>query len=301
MAAEPAPDQASAPDPRVGVVVLTHNRVHEVVRTVERLLALPARPGIVVVDNASTDGTAAALRRRFPTIRCVSLAENLGAAGRNVGVQLCDRPYVALCDDDTWWEPGSLKRAADLLDAYPRLAVVSGRVLVGPDERLDPACQQMASSPLRPSSPLPGPALLGFIAGASMVRRSAFLEVGGFERRFFVGGEEELLALALVSSGWELAYIDDIVVRHYPSSRRDRSGRRRTVLRNHLWVTWLRRPLGPALARTLAAVRHGLADRATREALADAARGLRWVLGRRRVIPGHVERRLRQLELSGRR
>src|SRR5919198_5428385 len=158
MAAEPAPYQVSAPDPRVGVVVLTHNRLDEVARTVERLLALPARPGIVVVDNASTDGTAAALRRRFPTIRCVSLAENLGAAGRNVGVQLCDRPYVALCDDDTWWQPGSLKRAADLLDAYPRLAVIAGKVLVGRDERIDPTCLEMTSSPIRPRGPLPGPA-----------------------------------------------------------------------------------------------------------------------------------------------
>src|SRR5206468_925126 len=153
-------------------------------------------------------------------------------------------PYVALCDDDTRWEPGSLRRAADLFDQYPRLAVLTGRVLVGPGHRLDPTCELMAASPVRPRVALPGPALLGFLAGASMVRRSAFLQAGGFERRFFIGGEEELLTLDLLSAGWELAYVDDVVVHHEPSQAgRDTSGRRRVSIRNHLWVAWLRYPL----------------------------------------------------------
>src|SRR5438874_7851322 len=117
------------------------------------------------------------------------LDANLGAAARNVGVWLCDRPYVALCDDDTWWEPGGLRRAADLLDAYPGLAVVTAKLLVGPSEDLDAVSQRMAASPVRWPTALPGAPLLGFLAGASVVRRAAFLRAGGFERRLFLGGE----------------------------------------------------------------------------------------------------------------
>src|SRR5690606_10209266 len=152
----------------------------------------------LVVDNGSRDGTPEALRQRFPGVRCLTLSGNPGAAGRNAGVAALRCPYVALCDDDNWWEPGALRHAADLLDAHERLAAIAGRVLVGPENRLDPICRVMASSPVTTPAALPGPAVLGFLAGGSIVRRSAFLQVGGFERRFFVGGEEELFALDLV-------------------------------------------------------------------------------------------------------
>src|SRR3954462_79222 len=116
--------QPPSADARIGVSILTYNRVDEVSRTVERMLSLPERPQIVVVDNGSTDGTPEILSWRFPDIRCLGLSGNPGAAGRNTGVAALNTPYVALCDDDTWWEPGSLSRAADLMDAFPYLAVL---------------------------------------------------------------------------------------------------------------------------------------------------------------------------------
>src|SRR5687767_593327 len=112
-------------DARVGVVVITHQRRDEALAAVARLRELPERPPVVLVDNGSTDGTAAAVRGRFPDVDVVALGENLGAVGRNVGVDRLGTPYVAFCDDDTWWEPGSLRRAADLLDACPQVAVVN--------------------------------------------------------------------------------------------------------------------------------------------------------------------------------
>ena len=69
-------------DARVGVSILTYNRADEVSRTVERMLALPERPPIVVVDNGSTDGTPELLGRRFPELRCLTAPGNPGAAGR---------------------------------------------------------------------------------------------------------------------------------------------------------------------------------------------------------------------------
>jgi GT2 family glycosyltransferase len=278
------------------VSILTHNRLGDVSRTLKRMLSMPEQPHIVVIDNGSTDGTPGVLRRCFPDIRCLTLPDNPGAAGRNVGVTVLDTPYVALCDDDTWWEPGSLRRAADLLDAWPRLALVAGRVLVGPEGRLDPTCREMALSPIEADVPLPGPAVLGFLAGASMVRRSAFLQVGGFERRFFIGGEEELLALDLLSAGWELAYAEGVVVHHHPSqASRDMDGRRRATIRNHLWVTWLRYPLGWASTHTAATVWRARSDPLARAALVEALRALPWALAHRQVVPPQVQRRLRQL------
>jgi GT2 family glycosyltransferase len=188
-------------DERLGVVVITHNRRDEPFRSLARLIALPERPPIVVVDNGSTDGSADAVAASFPGVEVLRPGANLGAAGRNLGVRHARAPYVALCDDDTWWEPGSLGRAADLLDAHPRLAVVTGRVLVGEDEVEDPICAELAASPIPKPPGMPGHPLLGFLAGASVVRRSAFLEAGGFNEHLLIGGEEEWLAVDLAAAG----------------------------------------------------------------------------------------------------
>ncbi len=286
------------PDPRVGIVMITHNRVGELLHSLDALTRLPERPRIVMVDNASTDGTAEAVAARFPAVEILRSGENLGAAGRNLGVDRLETPFVAFSDDDTWWEPGSLRRAADLLEAHPSVAVVTARILV--NDREASICRLLEQSPL-PSEPgLPGIALAGFLAGASVLRRSAFVDAGGFDRRFFVGGEEEVLALDLLARGWRLRYIRELTLHHAPSTHRDVATRNRTALRNALWSAWLRRPVRSALRRTFSLTRGLLRDRGTREGLAAAIAGLPWVLRERRAIPGEVERMLRLLETAPR-
>jgi GT2 family glycosyltransferase len=213
-------------------------------------------------------------------------------------VRAVKAPYVALCDDDTWWEPGSLAHAADLFDAHPRLAVATARILIGLQEEEDPVCAALERSPLPAEEGMPGAPLLGFMAGASMVRRSAFLAAGGFEPRFFLGGEEELLAADLVAAGWWLCYVPRLIVHHHPSARRDASARRWHLLRNALWSTWLRRPLSGVLRKTGRLVGSAPRTRETCRGLAAAVAGLPWVLRQRRVVPPEIERRFRLLERS---
>jgi GT2 family glycosyltransferase len=283
-------------DPRVAVVVITHQRRDELLRSLACLRFLPERPHVVVVDNGSTDGTADAVRAHFPEVELVASPVNLGAVGRNVGVARVSTPYVAFCDDDTWWEPGSLHRAADVFDAHPRLAVVTARILVEPGGREDPIVPELRDSPVQGPDWLPGPALGSFLAGASVVRREAFTEVGGFSERLWLGGEEELMAGDLAAAGWELCYLADLVVHHEASRARDPHRRRRDGIRNTLWTTWLRRPAKPALRRTVHLLRTVPRDRVTALGLLDAARGLPWVLRERRVLPPHAEARFAALE-----
>jgi GT2 family glycosyltransferase len=288
-------------DDRVAVVVITHQRRDELLLAVDRLLALPEQPHVVVVDNGSTDGTADAVRARFPAVELIASPENLGAVGRNVGVGRLDTPYVAFCDDDTWWEPGSLRAAADVLDAHPRLAVVTARILVEPGSREDPIVAELRDSPVRGAGWLPGPALGSFLAGASVVRRAAFDEVGGFSERLWLGGEEELMAGDLAAAGWELCYLEQLAVHHQASRARDPHRRRHDGIRNTLWTTWLRRPLRPALRRTAHLLRTVPRDRVTARALGAALRGLPWVLRERQVLPPHAEARFAALEEAQRR
>jgi len=287
-------------DSRIGIVVITHQRRAEALNAVARLTTLPEQPPVVLVDNGSTDRTADAVRQRFPQVDVLALSWNAGAVGRNLGVERLRTPYVAFCDDDTWWEPGSLTQAADVLDAHPHLGVVNARIVVEPGARDDPIVAELRDSPVPGPDWLPGPALGSFLAGASVVRREAFRAVGGFSSRLWLGGEEELLATDLLSAGWELCYLDRLVVHHAASPARDATLRRRVGLRNTLWFIWLRRPIAAALRRTAYLAISVPHDRTSVLAWWDALRGMPWVLAHRRPRPQPVEARLAPLDAAQR-
>jgi len=92
----------TAQAPRVSVVVVTRDRRAGLLATLERLVALPERPPVIVVDNGSSDGTPAAVRGRFPGVEVITLGYNAGSAGRTAGVRCARTPYVAFSDDDSW-------------------------------------------------------------------------------------------------------------------------------------------------------------------------------------------------------
>jgi GT2 family glycosyltransferase len=285
----------SASDDRITVVIVTRDRRTELAHTLDRMTALPERPPIVVVDNDSADGSAQAAAC-YPGVRVIRAAANLGATGRNLAVQQVSTPYVAFCDDDIWWAPGALARAANLLDVSPRLASVTGRILVEPGGREDPITPELRDSPIPRPRWLPGPALLSILAGASMLRVAAFNEVGGFSSRLWLGGEEELLGLDLAAAGWWMTWAADVAVYHAASQARDPRQRRILGIRNTLWTAWLRRPAGGALRRTVAVLRAIPKDTASGTALIKASAGLPWIVRERRVIPAQVEAWLRLLE-----
>jgi GT2 family glycosyltransferase len=225
-------------------------------------------------------------------VRVIELPENIGAPARNVGVEAATTPYVAFADDDSWWSPGTLEAAADVFDAHPRLGLVQGTILVGTEERLDPACEEMSRSPLDATG-LPGPGLLGFVACGAIVRREAYLEAGGFDPVVFFPGEEERLSLDLATAGWGMAYVSHLIAHHHPSPVRDDDGRRRSlIVRNRLLTAAMRRPWRVVFHEA----RRALADDApARRGVWDAARRAPRALAARRVVPAHVEEQLRLL------
>jgi GT2 family glycosyltransferase len=259
------------------------------------LLALDDAAETIVVDNGSDDGTAEAVRSAHPDVRVIALDENRGAAGRNVGVAMARAPYVAFADDDSWWRPGTLTVAAELLDAHPRLAALAGRVLVGSDGATDETCLAMHASPLPPADDLPGPSVLGFISCGTVVRAAAFLGVGGFDQMFGVGGEERLLATDLVVAGWGVCYAPDVIAVHMPSPVRNREQRRRRLVRNDLWHLWLRRRPASAVAATVR-VMLATRDATVRAGLVEALRSLPVIMCRRRAVPIEIERQFRLLD-----
>jgi GT2 family glycosyltransferase len=279
---------------RMSVVIATRNRCAELCRTLRHLSALPERPHLLVVDNASRDGTPARVREAFPGTELVALPRNRGASARNVGVRRCRTPYVAFSDDDSWWEPGSLATAGAVLDACPRAGLLAARVLVGAAAEPDPVNAVMSASPLRRGG-LPGPRVLGFLACAAVLRRDAFLAAGGFSRLLFLGGEEQLLAYDLAAAGWAACYLPGIVARHCPSPARDPAARERQLSRNCVLVAWMRRPVRRAVAETARLAARAGRDPAAAGTLAGVMARLPAALVQRRALPADVEAAARLL------
>lgn len=286
-------------DPRLSIVMITRNRGEQIRAALDHLLRLPEKPTILVVDNGSSDGTVEIARSMGSSINVIPLVQNLGCAGRNVGVLNAEAPYIAFSDDDSWWAPGALARAASLFDSEPKLGLIAARILVGPEEQLDPLSYVMSITHL-PDDHLTvggiGVPVVGFAACGAIVRRAAFLEAGGFERRLGVGGEEHILALDLLRNGWRLAYMDEIIAHHHPSPIRDLARRKSIEARNTLWSAWLRRPAASAWAETWRLVKMSFRDGAYRAGVREAVSGLPWVLAARNPVPLAIDRQVKAAE-----
>jgi GT2 family glycosyltransferase len=272
----------------VTVVVASQNRRDDLLATLPRHEA-----PVILVDNASTDGTVEAVHKEHPHVTVLPLDRNHGAHGRTLGVARAGTPFVAFADDDSWWAPGDLVRAVEVMRAHPRLALLNARILVGPEERLDPACAEMAASPLGTARDLPGPSLLGFVACGALVRTEAFEAVGGFDPVVRFPGEEERLALDLAAAGWGLAYVDTVTVHHHPSPRRDAPGRRQAgIWRSRVLTAVMRHPAADVAGVLVRALRSG---RPGREGLLRAVPDLVAALRRRRPLPPEVREAVRLL------
>lgn len=279
------------PASQVTIVLLTYNCASRLDGLLDAIMG--AGVPVVAVDNASADDTVSVLQRR-PGVEVVALTENIGAAARNVGVERAATEFVAFCDDDTWYEPAGLAHAAQLLATHDRLALITGRILVGTEETLDPISAEMASSPLPETAGIPGAVLVSYMGGASICRRSAFLAVGGYDRRFFMGGEEELVGWRLLAAGWEMRYVDDVVVHHLPSLA-NYSGMRTYGIRNTLWTSWLSLSAPAALSWTWHVLRDTRKDKILLQGLVMAARGSHWIARERSVLPPRCEQLIRIL------
>jgi glycosyltransferase involved in cell wall biosynthesis len=124
--------------PKVSVIIATRNRRALLPRAVESARRAGRDVEVVVVDDASEDGTGEVCRG-WADVRYVGARRRLGPAGaRNVGIVASSSPYISFLDDDDVRLPGSLDAQAEILEAHPLAGMVYGRALYG-DEECRPA------------------------------------------------------------------------------------------------------------------------------------------------------------------
>jgi hypothetical protein len=224
--------------PELTVVVVSFNTarlLEACLASLERALAAaPELPGrIVVVDNASRDGSADMVRARFPTVELRALSRNLGfAAANNLVLRELRSPFALLLNPDTEVIGDAPAALVRFLRAHPRAGVVGGRLVYADGSFqhsfptlamsfLDffPVNHRLADSRLNgryPRSRYERPFQIDHPLGACMaVRRAALERVGLMDEGFFMYCEEVDLCRRIKAAGWEIWYAPDATVVHH--------------------------------------------------------------------------------------
>lgn len=235
----------------LGIVIVNWNTRDYLKRCLETVLASEGDFSflVVVVDNASTDGSADMVCGEFPTVRVIrsetnggySYANNLGlrALGyRGAGNVDADAPrYALLLNPDTEVPPDALYQMTKFMDSHSEIGIAGPKLVLG-DGSLDLACRRSFPTPvvslyrfsglskLFPHSPRFGRYNMTFVdpdqelevdsvVGAYMqVRREAIEGAGLLDETFFMYGEDLDWAYRIKKAGWKVFYQPQVTVKH---------------------------------------------------------------------------------------
>ena len=241
----------------VSIIVVSYNaRDH-----LERSLASVADGSheVIVVDNASTDGSPELVRERFPSVRLLELPENRGfGAGNNEGMRIASGRYFLLLNSDAWPVGDAVTRLLAFMDANPGVGVAGPR-LVGTDGRLQksvrgfPTVWRIATEYFFLRKLAPGSRALNAFYGAGfdyserreadflmgavlMLRRASVEQVGDFDTDFFMFSEETDLCYRMKEAGWTVEFSPEAEFVHVggASTKPEWNRMYREQLRGHL-------------------------------------------------------------------
>jgi GT2 family glycosyltransferase len=193
---------------------------------------------VIVVDNASSDGSAEMVEREFPSVKLLRAGSNLGFAGaNNLAMKYAQGDYFALVNSDALVYPGCLERLCEHLDLHPEIGLVGPRV-VGGDGLLQRTCRKLPTlwntlcralaldRPLAgwstfsgyevPSAQHEQPHEPEVMSGCFCVaRRRAVEQIGGLDERFFFYGEDIDWCKRFRDGGWKLAFVPAASAMHF--------------------------------------------------------------------------------------
>lgn len=311
---------SAAASPRVTAVVVTWRGKDHIEACLLSLLDQDEPAPILVVDNASDDGTREILARfaeSAPDLRVLRLDRNAGfAGGMHAAMATVGTEFVALLNDDAVADRGWLGALRRGLDARPDAAAATSRMLLMSDGRINNAGVGLTKAGYGfdigygedPSHCLHAREVFGFSGGAAMIRTRDLQQAGGFPAEFFLYYEDTDTAFRLRLMGHRVLYEPAAEVRHIHSA--SAGGDRRAFAfhneRNRLWMLMRCAParvaigaLGRFCLTTASIAARGLAGRRAEGANFQPALRLRVLLTTVRHIPALVRQR-RSLPVTAR-
>lgn len=192
----------------ISVVVLSFNRKDALRHTLAQVCgqAWAGDAQIIVVDNASSDGSAEMVRSEFDRCTLIALESNVLIEGFNVGARLATGELLLILDDDSWPSDGAIEHARDYMLSHPEV----GGVML---HRKHPKTQQY-------EWPFEAASLEGVqrhwpdMGCGNLYRRAAWEAVGGYERAYELYRNDTDIALKLIASGQDVVFCKDWLVWH---------------------------------------------------------------------------------------
>jgi GT2 family glycosyltransferase len=250
--------------PAISIIVLTYNGR----RWLEICLpALAAQQGseafeVLVVDNASSDGSVELVRGSWPEVSLVALDRNLGfAGGNNAGIRAARGRFITFLNNDTRPRPDWLAALRRALDDHPWAALATSRIVYmdRPDVidsagdgylRCGGAFKHHHGQPV--SGAVESREVFGACGAACMIRRDVLDDVGGFDEDFYIFYEDVDLSYRARLRGHRCVYAADAIVEHAGSATMGRVSPAAVFYgqRNLEW-TWIKNSPWPLLVRSL--------------------------------------------------
>jgi GT2 family glycosyltransferase len=244
------------------VVVVTWNGAHLLEACLASVRAQTVPHRVVVVDNASTDGTRELLDRRYPDVDVVRLNSNTGfAGGAQAGLAAASTRYTAFLNNDACAEPGWLDALERVLADSSDVVAATSKVLLSSDGHINNAGGALTAWGAgydrgfgHPDGPEYGRPVdvAAFCGAAAAVRTEDARRVGGFPAEFFLYYEDTDLSWRLGRSGGRIRYVPEAVVHHLHSATTDQGSAAFAFYnqRNQLLML-LRNAPWPTIARAL--------------------------------------------------
>jgi hypothetical protein len=216
------------PFPRVSIVVLNYNGKDDLRRCLISLFRLNyPNFEVVVVDNASEDGSLEEAKQFFPKVSYIKNDQNLGfSAGNNVGIRyslekMAD--FVLLLNNDTEVEENFLTKIVDEAQKNPKAGLVSPLILAGSAE--DVWFSGAKIDWLRMRTLHTDGALDALSGCAMLIRAEVFAKIGLFDEDFFLYWEDTDFSLRARRAGFESLLVREAVVRHFEKSEKNKKNK----------------------------------------------------------------------------
>lgn len=238
--------------PKVTVVIVNWNGEHFLERCLTALLAQTVTPyAIILVDNASTDGSLE-IARRFPSVRLIAQLQNTGfARGNNLVIEAApgESEWIALLNPDAFAAPHWLEALLAASESHPEFDIFGSKLVNAADSTLlDGAGDAYHISGLAWRTAHGAPVstvdqseceIFSPCAAAALYRRSVLLEVGGFDEDFFCYAEDVDLGFRLRLAGYRCLYVPQSVAHHVGSGTTGGQHSNFSVYHGHRNLVWM--------------------------------------------------------------
>jgi len=198
--------------PLVTVNILSFNRKDELRNTLTKVYEQDYKNiEVIVVDNASTDGSAEMVQKEFPTVNLIQMQKNIGIAGWNEGFKIAKGEYVLVLDDDSYPEKNAIKFAVKYMIKNLRVAITGYAIHNHHLNRIENDEYKTAVERITQN-------VNGFIGCGALLRRTIFLKAGGYDPNIFLYFNELDLSIRIAAMNYTIAFLRNNLIFHMYSS-----------------------------------------------------------------------------------